>query len=206
MTEPIIEDVARSRRDRAEPTPVRGDGDATLAFVVATLALAAGAALAVVVAVQQAGRADDLAAERDERREVATVAAAFGQAYLSYDFRDVAGSGDRVLELVTDAFAADFEQTRVPGIEAVFAEIETTTEATTKEVFVSDIGSGTARALVVVDVEAASTSAGSQSLRNLSFVVEMVREDGVWKVDSVEPPPAPDVSGPGATTTTMSTP
>ena len=171
----------------------------TIAVIVATIALA-GAVLATIVAVNQSNRADDLAQERADRRAVATVAAAFGQAYLSYDFRDVAGSGDRVIALVTDDFAADFEQTRVPGIEAVFAEIETTTVATTREVFVSDVGRDSARALVVVDVDAAGTTVGIQSLRNLSFVVVLVREGGEWKVDAVEPPPAPDVSG--ATTST----
>lgn len=168
-------------------------------FALAALMIAA-LAVAVLVALTQAGRASDLRAERAERREVTRVAAAFGEAYLSYDFQDVAASGDRVLALVTDRFAADFEQTRVPGIEAVFADIETTTTATTTEVFVSDIGDSTARAIVVVDVAAAS-AAGNQSLRGLSFVAALVRQGDEWRVDAVEPPPSPEVDG--ATTTTV---
>jgi Mce-associated membrane protein len=160
---------------------------------------------AVALAVTQGRDADDLRAERDERREVARVAAAFGEAYLSYDFEDVDASSERVLALTTAAFAEDFEATRAPGIEAVFADIETSTRATTTDVYVGDIGEQSARALVVVDVEAESAAAGVQSMRNLSFVVLLERHDGTWLVDAVEPPPSPDVDG-GSTTTTMPPP
>ena len=59
-----------------------------------------------------------------------------------------------MVALATEAFAEDFEETRAPGIEAVFADLKTSTKATTTEVFVSDVGDTSARAIVVVDVAA----------------------------------------------------
>ena len=138
---------------------------------------------------------------------VARAASTFGEVYLSYDFDDPDGSGDRVLELVSPAFAEDFTTTRAPGIEELFANLRTTTEATTKEVFVGDVGDDSARALVVVDVVADSAASGTQELTNLTFVLDLVLVDGAWLVDEVAPAPQPDLSGdgveqPGATTST----
>ncbi len=73
--------------------------------------------------------------------------------------------------------------------------IETTTVARTTDVYVGDIGEETAQAYVIVDVDAANDTAGQQTLRGLSFLVSMAREDGEWRVDSVSPPPTPDVDG-----------
>lgn len=162
-------------------------------------ALVVGAAGAVTLG--HAREAADLRDERDEREEVRRLAGRFGEAYLSYDFQDVDASAARVLELVTEAFAADFEATRAPGIEAVFADIQTTTVARTTDVYVGDVGESSAQAYVVVDVEADNAASGPQTLRGLAFLVSIRREDGAWKVDGVAPPPAPAVDG-GPTTTT----
>ncbi|HEY9558058.1 MAG TPA: hypothetical protein VIR58_15080, partial [Acidimicrobiales bacterium] len=104
-------------------------------------------------------------------------------------------------------FAEDFSTTRAPGIEELFANLETTTRAETTEVFVGDITGDTARALVAVDVEATSAASGTQQLTDLTFVVDLVHLDGEWLVDRVNPAPQPDLTGDGveqppATTTT----
>lgn len=176
----------------------------TLAAVLGGLVLIA----AVVIAVLQAGRASDLEDDLDARSEVATAASTFGEVYLSYDFDDPEGSGDRVLELVSPDFAEDFETTRAPGIEELFANLGTTTDATTTEVFVGDLTEDSARALVVVDVVATSDASGTQQLTDLTFVLELVRVDGRWLVDNVVPAPQPDLTGdgiepPDASTTTV---
>lgn len=165
----------------------------TLAAVLGGLVLVA----AVVVAVLQTGRASDLEDDLDARSEVATVASTFGEVYLSYDFDDPEGSGDRVLELVSPDFAEDFETTRAPGIEELFANLGTTTDATTTEVFVGDLTDDSARALVVVDVVATSDASGTQQLTDLTFVLELVRVDGRWLIDNVVPAPQPDLTGDG---------
>ena len=172
-------------------------------WVVALVALVAVAA--GVAAVTQAGEAGDLRGERADRREVARVAAAFGEAYLSYDFDDVEASSEAVRALATDAFAAGFEETSAPGIQELFASNQTTTVATVEEVFVGDVGDGRARALVVVDVAAASAATGTQELSDLSFVLDLVDEDGEWLVSAVAPAPRPDISDPTGAPTAPTT-
>jgi hypothetical protein len=146
-------------------------------------------------ALAQQGRVDDLDAEVQARADVAAAAATFGEVYLTYDFDDLEASGDRVLELATPDFAEDFAATRAPGLEELFANLETTTVATTTEVFVGDLAGSTARALVVVDVDADSEASGRQQLTDLTFVLDLVELDGTWLVDRVTPAPQPDLTG-----------
>ena len=164
------------------------------------VALVLGAAIAFGLV--QRGEVDDLEAERDDARSARQVSAAFGEAYLSYDFDDVDASGERVLALATDRFAEDFRSTRAPGIEELFSNIRTTTRATTTDVFLGDVGNGRARALVVVDVDAESDATGLQTLNDLTFVLELVEVGDAWRVDAVSPAPTPDVTGATTTSTT----
>ena len=163
------------------------------------------AVLAGALALGRGGDVDDLTSAADARKEVARVAAAFGEAYLSYDFDDVDGGGKVVTALTTAEFAKAFEDTRAPGIEELFSNLKTSTKASTQEVFVGEVNDATARALVVVDVEASSTSSGDQLLSNLSFVLDLVHVDGEWKVDKVAPAPQPDIADVGGTAPTTTT-
>lgn len=183
----------------AVPAPRGARGRWVVAALLVAAAVAAGA-----VAVAKTGDASRLEDERDARREVAAASATFGEVYLTYDFDDVDASSDRVLELVTPDFAEDFADTRAPGIEELFASLETSTQATTTEVFVGDVTDDIARALVVVDVDASSTASGTQTLTDLTFVLDLERIDGAWLVANVAPAPQPDIEGdaPAASTTT----
>ena len=167
--------------------------------------LVAGLVALGAVAVAQSGDVSRLEDEQDSRRQVAAAAATFGEVYLTYDFEDVDASSDRVVELVTPDFAEDFADTRAPGIEELFANLETSTEATTTEVFVGDVTDDTARALVVVDVDASSAATGTQTLTDLTFVLDLERIDGEWLVANVAPAPQPDIEGDQPTTPTTST-
>jgi Mce-associated membrane protein len=172
-------------------------------WLVAAVLLAAVVAVGAM-AVAKTSDVTRLEDERDARREVAAAAATFGEVYLTYDFDDVEASSNRVVELVTPEFAEDFADTRAPGIEELFANLETSTEATTTEVFVGDVTDDAARALVVVDVDASSTASGTQTLTDLTFVLDLERIDGDWLVANVAPAPQPDIEGdtPASTTTT----
>jgi hypothetical protein len=172
-----------------------------------TMAVVLGAlVLAVGLAFSQTQRASDAQDELDQFTHVRERAAAFGAAYLTYDAADVEASSRRLLELATEEFGADFEKSRTPGIEALFDQIGTSTEATTTDVFVSDISGDEARALVVVDVVASSTETPDQRLVDLTFVLDLVFEDGEWKVDAVNPAPRPDVVGSPTTTVPTTAP
>ena len=154
-----------------------------------------GLLVAALVAVGKSGDVSRLEDEQDARRQVAASAATFGEVYLTYDFDDVDASSGRVVELVTPEFAEDFADTRAPGIEELFANLETSTRATTTEVFVGDVTDDTARALVVVDVDASSAASGTQRLTDLTFVLDLERIDGAWLVANVAPAPQPDIDG-----------
>jgi hypothetical protein len=188
----MTDEVPGEEVDRDPPAARRWKAVAAAAVV---CALAIG--IATVIALLQSGRVDDLEAERDDARSVREVAAAFGEAYLSYDSSDVDASSAAVLALASEAFAVDFSETRVPGIEQLFADIDTTTVASTSAVYLGDVGDGRATALVVVDVDATSDATGPQTLHDLSFVLELIEVDGDWKVDSVAPAPTPDVTSAG---------
>lgn len=200
--------------DDTAATPTGGDaGDGVTSLrttadrsgrglVVVAVVLLVALIAAAGVAFTQMQRVDDLESELDARSDVAAAAARFGEAYLSYDFDDPEGSGEQVVALATPDFGEEFSSDRVPGIAELFANLQTTTEAETQEVFVADVSGDTARAFVVTDIEAISTASGSQKLTNLAFVLDLVRLDGEWLVDAVNPAPQPDLAGDEATAPT----
>lgn len=160
---------------------------------------------AIAVAVLQTGRVRDLEHDLDARDDVSAAAATFGEVYLSYDFDDPERSGARVLDLVSPAFAEDFESTRAPGIEELFSNLGTTTSAETQDVFVGAVTDEAASALVVVDVVANSDASGTQELTNLTFLLELVHVDGRWLIDNVLPAPQPDITGDNVEASTTTT-
>lgn len=152
------------------------------------------AAVSVALAALGWSEASDANAELDDAADARRVAAEFGEAYLSFDTDDVDGATDRLLTLATETFADEFESTRAPSIEELFAVGDTVTRASVQDVFAGEVDGDRTRALVVVDIDASGPE-GQQRLVGLSFVLEMVREDSRWLVDAVGPAPFPEVVG-----------
>jgi hypothetical protein len=145
-----------------------------------------------------------------ELTEAREVAARFAEAYLTFDAASVNEAGGTLRSLMTERFAEEFESSRLPTIEELFADTEVATIARTTDVFTTAEGAGGLRAIVFVDVDATGPDA-DQGLVNLSFVLEMVASDGeAWRVDAVGPIPAPEVvggpGGPSGSTTVPSSP
>lgn len=143
----------------------------------------------------QRTRANDAEQRLDARTDIALAASRFGEAYLSFSADDVDGTSSRILDLATDTFAADFSDTRAPSLEQLFSELGTSTRARATDVFVGDATDRSARALVVVEVDAITEATGSQTIENLSFLVDFVLEGDRWLVDRVEPTPQPNLRG-----------
>lgn len=156
--------------------------------------LVALAAVSVALAAIGWNEASDANAELDDAAQARRVAAEFGEAYLSFDTDDVDGATDRLLSLATQDFAEEFESTRAPSIEELFAAGDTVTRASVQDVFAGEVDGDRTRALVVVDIDASGPE-GEQRLVGLSFVLEMVRSDSAWLVDAVGPAPFPEVVG-----------
>jgi hypothetical protein len=175
-----------------------GRGLAVLAVVALVLAVAAGA-----LALGQTGEIDDLRAEQDDRRDVARVASEFAEAYMTFDFEDTDATVTAIADLVTEDFAAAFEDAREP-LRASFAELQTSTTAEVQEVFVGEIDGDSARVFVVLDIDLVSPVVGDRDFEDFTILADLVQVDGDWLVDSQTYGPQPDIAGgdPAATTTT----
>lgn len=156
-----------------------------------TVAAVLVAVLAAGLALAKAQQVGDLVTQRDDRRSIERVAGAFGSAYLSYDFARAEATGRAVQALTTTDFAKAYAAQSAPGIQELFSSRQTTTKATTTEVFVGSVTAKEARALVVVDITATSPTDGEQRLDDVSFVLDLDRTSGGWRVAKVERAPQP---------------
>lgn len=190
MTEPETHAPPATAADDPSSRPRRRWPWAVAA--VAVVAVAVGA----VVAAGELSEGSDAVTELDRLAAARQAAADFGGDYLSFDADTVEQSSEQLADRSTEDFAEEFEETRAPGLGTVFSEPGTTTRASVTEVFLGEPDRGRVRALVVADI-AATSEGQAQRLEDLSFVLELVREDGRWLVDGVGPAPFPEVVGDG---------
>ena len=183
----------------AEPAAATA-GQRGRGLVVAAVVALVVAVAAAVVALGQRGEVDDLEEERDDRQEVARVASQFAEAYMTFDFEDTDKTAEAIADLVTEDFAAAFERAREP-LRASFAELQTSTRAEVKEVFVGDVDDDKARVLVILDIDLTSSVVGDQGFKDFTILTDLLKVDGRWRVDQQTYGPQPDLTG-GATTTT----
>lgn len=162
--------VARLRRDGASPR------------VAATLVLLL--VLATVLGALQWRRAGGLASDAKTQRDIATTAAAFGEALLSYDFDDLSAARDRVVNLATEDFGKSYSETFRAGLRTIITRLKATAEATVRDVYVTEASADKAKAMVVLDSKVRS-SAGVRELVGSYLEMELRREGGTWKVDAV---------------------
>jgi Mce-associated membrane protein len=141
------------------------------------------AVVAVVLAVTAVSLRSELDDERNDRRDVAEVAGAFSEAILSYDFEHLDATKQRVLDLATGDFAADFEQS-FEGLSALVEAVKGQATATVQDDFVGDVGDGQATVITVVDL-AATGSGGDRTVPDSYIRLSLVRVDGAWKVDGL---------------------
>lgn len=190
MTEPETDAPPATAADEPSSRPRR-----RWPWAVAAVAVVAVAVGAVVVA-GELSEGSDAVTELDRLAAARQAAADFGGDYLSFDADTVEQSSEQLADRSTEDFAEEFEETRAPGLGTVFSEPGTTTRASVTEVFLGELDRGRVRALVVADI-AATSEGQAQRLEDLSFVLELVREDGRWLVDGVGPAPFPEVVGGG---------
>jgi Mce-associated membrane protein len=181
-------------------------------WLVAVAALLGVAFLAAVVfGVVEWRRADHNAAKASKEQAALKVAGNLGQAMLSYDSSHLDVSRQRVAALATANFVKTYEQDFTKSLGQLVSQLQAKSSATLKEVYLTQIGDGTAKAIVVVDFSVNST-AGTVSRPGTYLLMDLVRQRGQWKVDGVQAlgftgsqtatPPAPS----GSTTTTTSIP
>jgi Mce-associated membrane protein len=139
--------------------------------------------LATTLAVSQRGRANRLAERESERREVASVAGAFGEALLSYDFNDLEAARGRVVELATENFGRNYSDAFAAGLKEAITQLQASATATVKDVYVAGVSKDEAHVIVVLDSEVRST-AGVRQVVGSYLDLTLLRRKGTWKVDS----------------------
>jgi len=175
-------------------------------FVLAvSLAVVFGLAAAVLAALLVAG--DDDTGRVDELRRTA---GQFGEALVTYDYRDPDAHRDTVLGFATGSFRDEYEDAFDQGLAQIITEVEAVSQGFVKDVFVSEIDAERAQAVVTVDIEHTG-SGGPRTLYDIYFRLTFVEVDGEWKVDQVTdlnfgtaPGETPEGAG-GVTTDTTAT-
>lgn len=120
----------------------------------------------------------------DERAAVEEVARGFAVALLSYDHRELDEAPERLASLVTPRFASTYVTALEDGLHGAIAEVDASSVGTVREVFVSDVDAGTARAIVVADAEVAATT-GTRTLEGAYLELDLAQVDGRWRVDGL---------------------
>ena len=152
-------------------------------FVVAAALAVVFFASTVLLGIVAAGLKADKDELVDGRAEVAEVAGRFVDALLSYDHRDPEGFRQGVLSLTAPPFSEQFEQA-VIELEEAFAGLDAVSVPTIDEVFVAEVGDGTATAIVVYDRVLDGVS-GQRTESNLYVRLGLVERDAGWRVNDV---------------------
>ncbi|QKW38276.1 hypothetical protein HUT06_33270 [Actinomadura sp. NAK00032] len=193
--DPEVTEAEAEETEAAEPEAVKKEPDAGEPARRARLRMPGKAwlvratvAVAVVGSAVTAGTQwyqADQAAQRDaDRAQVRASAAEFGQALLSYDHTKLQDARNHVLSLASDDFAKTYDEAFTGGLEGVISKLKADATATVRTVYLGEVESGTAKAVVVMDSEVHST-AGTRRVLGSYLDMRLVRRGGEWKVTDV---------------------
>ena len=148
-------------------------------------AIAAILAVVTLVSLLVAANAQsDSRADRRDRENAMATATRLATALSTYDHRDFEASKRRVHELATGAFLQDYDD-KVGGLAEVIRVAQATSEAVVRDVFISEIEDGRARALVHYDIR--GSGVGGTRLQLGNWVdLSLVKVEGRWLVDGVQ--------------------
>ena len=190
-----------------EETPAPPPGRSRALIVVAALLLVVATFLGVLAASSRA----QLERERDQRQQVEQTAARFATAFVTYDYRTLDASLTRIKRDATAKFGGEYERLFRTSLSTLIRETQARSTGTVTDVFLGSVDDETASALVVVNVERQG-AAGRLPVAGTYFQMDLVEQNGRWKVDNVtsinfsqSTGPAPGAStppGPTAATTT----
>jgi hypothetical protein len=193
------DDAPTTAGDGEPAAPVRSDGQRTGLILAVSLAVVF-AGLAGVLAVLLAGQGGD-----DDLDELRETAGRFGEALVTYDYRDPEAHRDAVLGFATGSFREEYEDAFDQGLGEVITQVEAVSVGHVKDIYLSAIDAEQAQAIVVVDIEHDGTG-GANDLFDVYFRLTMVEVGGEWKVDQVTDLNFDAGGGEGATSPTASTP
>jgi hypothetical protein len=145
----------------------------------------------------------DLAGERDQRKSAIGVATSFAEKLLTYDYKDLAAARDSVTALITESYKTTYDQAFTIGLEPQITKLQATSVAHVQAVYLTEITSGDASAIVVVDADTTST-AGVRTLKGTYLKLDLVKDKGHFLVNAVTAvsTASESLTPPGADTTT----
>ena len=192
-----------------EPAPVEPEGSRAPRWLVAVAAgLLVLATFAGVLAAQYKAQLDR---ERDTRADVEELAARFAANFVTYDYRTLDDSLERITADSTAKFGNDYERLFRTSVSTLITETKAQSRGTVTDVYLGEVEGDAANVLTVLNVERQGIS-GRVPVAGTYLELDLVRTGGRWKVDNVTAinfaqsgpaTPAPGASpAPGATTTT----
>jgi Mce-associated membrane protein len=202
-------DQPESERPAPERTGASTSGSRPLIVIAAAL-LVVATFLGVLAARYHA----ELTRDRDQRQAVEQVAARFATAFVTYDYRSLDASLTRIKRDATAKFAAEYERLFRTSLSTLIRETRAQSRGTVTDVFLGDVDDETASALIVVNVEREGAG-GRLPVAGTYFQMDLVEQNGRWRVDNVTsinfsqsagPTPGPTTPGAPAATTTTSAP
>ncbi|GLW63494.1 hypothetical protein Arub01_17380 [Actinomadura rubrobrunea] len=172
--DPPEEDDGGSRARRTPPGLERP----RVAAAVVVLLTAALATLAI----WQWRSASALSAARDAREEVAKVAAAYGDAALTYDAANYRSQMDKAQKLMGGDLLESFRTTTLPNLGSTFRDNpDVALSSKTNQVFVGSVDDRFATAVVSVDITVRSKQESTEQPATL-LRLALAKIDGEWKV------------------------
>jgi hypothetical protein len=163
--DPVAQERARARRP----------------FIVLSAALLVVATFLGVLA----GRYhSELTDERAERQQVQQVASRFATAFVTYDYRNLDASLQRIKADATSKFANEYQRLFQTSVKTLITETQAQSKGTVTDVFLGSIDGTSATVLTVVNVERQG-KAGRVPVAGTYLELDMVRVSGRWRVDNV---------------------
>jgi hypothetical protein len=133
------------------------------------------------------------------------VAGGFGDAALTYDYRDLRPFRAGMNAQATGAFKRQLRD-GLGGLEALITELKSRSEATVKDIYVSEVNGNSASAIVVADARVQSGDAAARTAPGVSIELQLVKAGGHWLIADVSTLDlGRAVSGPAASEATTTT-
>jgi Mce-associated membrane protein len=187
-----------------EPTPPARGPSRPLVVVAAAL-LVVATFLGVLAGRYHA----ELTRDRAQRRDVEELAARFSTAFVTYDYRTLDASLARIKRDATAKFGGEYERLFRTAVSPLLTRTQARSKGTVTDVFLGSVEDESANALTVVNVERDGVG-GPQPVAGAYFQLDLVKQDGRWRVDNLtsinfaqSTEPAPGGTAPPATTTSV---
>lgn len=148
------------------------------------LAVAALAVISLILAVVGANLSARNRELKERTEDVSRAAAAMGSALLTYDYRELPKTKAVVLKLATGTFEKQYTAAFNGGLDTVLTNSKAVSQVRDIEVYVSDVTSSQAAAIVVVETVVSGTAGDNRSLT--SYIrLDLVNTDDGWLIDGV---------------------